>query len=105
MFRAAHTVKGDARLYDLDELCAAAEALEQLFSDARDRLVGQEQVRFDALPRALELVEEARMAIAKARAKLVEASPIGAAILDQVTVRESHLHSLRQQVMRMHMHL
>jgi two-component system chemotaxis sensor kinase CheA len=56
-------------------------------------------------PRALPLLDEARDAIALARGTLVAASPIGAAILDQVTVRETDLRALRQQVMRMHMTL
>jgi signal transduction histidine kinase len=106
MFRAAHTIKGDARLYDLDHLVAAAERfeelLQQLRKDAVDRVL---RMTPEALEAAKGLLTEASEAIVVARDKLVEASPIGAAILDQVSVRESDLRALRQQVMRLHMTL
>ena len=106
MFRAAHTIKGDAKLYDLDALGGLAERFEDLLAGLRATLAdGALTPSATELAQSKELLAEARAAIVAARDKLVEASPIGAAILDQVTVSETDLRALRQQVMRMHMTL
>jgi HPt (histidine-containing phosphotransfer) domain-containing protein len=106
MFRAAHTIKGEARLYDLDALCALAERLEDLLAQLRTSAAdGARTLAPQVLAEAKGLLGEARAAIVAARDKLVEASPIGGAILDQVTVSDTDLRALRQQVMRMHMTL
>jgi two-component system chemotaxis sensor kinase CheA len=106
MFRAAHTIKGEAKLYDLDALGGLAERFEDVLVKLRSSLrEGVLTTPPSELAEARSLLGEARAAIVAARNKLVEASPIGAAILDQVTVSESDLRALRQQVMRMHMTL
>jgi signal transduction histidine kinase len=106
MFRSAHTVKGEARLYDLHGLASAAERFEDLLTALRTQAIAEAFVpSAQELAQARDLLAEARAEIIAARDKLVEASPIGGAILDQVTVSETDLRALRQQVMRLHMTL
>jgi HPt (histidine-containing phosphotransfer) domain-containing protein len=105
-FRLAHTIKGDARLYDLDRLGQLAEQLEDQLTELRARLLSGASVsRRECAQQIVARLSDASVAVDVARAGLVDASPIGAAILDQVTVREADLRALRQQVMRMHMTL
>ncbi len=102
MFRAAHTVKGDARLYDLDALGSASEQLEELLQRLRSEALASGAVALDdQAARADLLLRDAQHAIASVRDQLVAASPIGDAILDQATVRHTDLRALRQQVTRM----
>jgi two-component system chemotaxis sensor kinase CheA len=95
LFGQIHTVKGEARAFDLSELDAAANFLEDYLALLRSRLR-----RHDLPPAGNDLailherLSSVERAIAAARTLLVEASPIGAAIVEQVTVRRSDLDRL-----------
>jgi two-component system chemotaxis sensor kinase CheA len=94
-FGHVHTLRGEARLLGLDGLSAWAEALEARLSDLRAHTLadGGEQVELGDAPlgpefeRALGLVDEAERLF-------VEASPIGRAVLEQVTVQRPDLQRL-----------
>ncbi len=92
IFRQIHTVKGEARAFDLAELDAAGTSLEDYLALLRSRLQNHE-----ASPGAadLEILRErlasVERAIGSASVLLTQASPIGAAILEQVTVRRPDL--------------
>ncbi len=91
MFRHAHTVKGEARTFALGELADAAARVEDTLSRMRrPRSLNREIPR----ERAEELrttLAEAREALAAARDRLVEASPLGEEVLDQVMVANGDL--------------
>ncbi len=96
-FGHVHTLRGEARLFGLDELAAWAEALEARLSDLRARTLADGGERVDVsdgplgqeFERALALVDEAERLF-------VEASPIGHAVLEQVTVQRPDLARLCQ---------
>jgi two-component system chemotaxis sensor kinase CheA len=94
-FGHVHTLRGEARLFGLDELCTWAEVLEARLSEQRAHTLadGGDRVELGDTPlgpefeRALALVDEAERLF-------VEASPIGHAVLEQVTVQRPDLQRL-----------
>jgi two-component system, chemotaxis family, sensor kinase CheA len=96
-FGHVHTLRGEARLFGLDELVSWAEALEARLSQLRARTLADGGERVDVsdgplgqeFERALALVDEAERLF-------VEASPIGRAVLEQVTVQRPDLAQLCQ---------
>jgi HAMP domain-containing protein/HPt (histidine-containing phosphotransfer) domain-containing protein len=96
-FGHVHTLRGEARLFGLDDLATWAETLEARLSERRARTLadGGERVDVSDAPlgqefeRALALVDEAERLF-------VEASPIGHAVLEQVTVQRPDLARLCQ---------
>jgi len=95
LFQHVHSVKGEARAFDLSLLEAKAAALEDYLAILRGRLreghaLEPEQIRRELAPRFV----EAREAVAGAREMLVQASPIGEAILKQVTVQREDVEAL-----------
>jgi len=93
LFRSAHTLKGEARAFDLSELETAAAALEQ----------DLDQLRGDARSGSLPAASASGLAphLAKVRAEVeravdvfVAASPIGRAALDQIAVQRHDVTDL-----------
>ncbi len=88
LFRHVHTLKGEARAFELAELASALEAIE-------DTLAKLQAGRSRSDGASLEAgIERARSAIDLARADFVAASPIGDAALEQITVRRSDLQAV-----------
>lgn len=94
IFRDIHTIKGEARSFDLgemsDELDVLEESLSRMRSQLRSGAVIVRSVRDDALRRII----RARELLQTGIDRFVAASPIGAAALEQVTVRRSDLEDL-----------
>jgi two-component system chemotaxis sensor kinase CheA len=95
MFRHVHTVKGEARSFDLPEVEAVASRLEEDLDGLRGRLrhdatslTGAEHATLAAH------LAELEQAIARGSEVFVAASPIGRAALEQVTVQRSDLSAL-----------
>lgn len=80
-FGHVHTVKGEARAFDLERLGDLLATVEDRIATARR---GNDPTIGHAIAEAL---AAARSELERTEARLVEASPIGAAILDQVLVR------------------
>ncbi|MFO0679472.1 MAG: HAMP domain-containing protein [Polyangiaceae bacterium] len=105
LFRRVHTMKGEARAFDLRELEAEAAAAEEILEDRRrdarqapssgTRSRSHVMVSMVAAHGALlACLERATARVAEARALFVAASPIGEAALDVVTVRRSDVRAL-----------
>lgn len=94
-FGHVHTLRGEARLFGLDELAAWAEGLEARLSDLRARTLadGGERVELGAEPLGPEF-EHALALVDEAERLFVEASPSGHAVLEQVTVQRPDLARL-----------
>jgi two-component system chemotaxis sensor kinase CheA len=95
LFRQVHTIRGEARAFDLLELESATQRLEEELDLLRDRARGPGYVRDEAVSRRLEAgIGASRQAVAQACEALAAAAPAGAAIFDQVTVPRSVLNEL-----------
>ena len=94
-FGHVHTLRGEARIFGLDELCSWAERVEERLSDARSRALAERTSRATpgGSPLGAEL-DEASALVNDAERLFVEASPIGRAVLEQVTVRRPDLTRL-----------
>ncbi len=93
-FGHVHTLRGEARVFGLDELALHLEGLESRLSELRTQaLSAKADARFaaDDLERPL---ERAQPLLDEAERLFVEASPIGRAVLEQVTVRRPDLEEL-----------
>jgi two-component system chemotaxis sensor kinase CheA len=95
LFQHAHSVKGEARAFDLALLETAAATVEDLLAILRGRLrdgklVTVEEMREELLSR----IDATLSAVSGASTMLVEASPIGEAILAQVTVQRGDVEEL-----------
>jgi two-component system, chemotaxis family, sensor kinase CheA len=94
-FGHVHTLRGEARVFGLDELALHLENLEARLSQLRTLALSQQasEVRFvaDDVERPLERVQPL---LDEAERLFVEASPIGRAVLEQVTVRRPDLEEL-----------
>jgi GAF domain-containing protein/HPt (histidine-containing phosphotransfer) domain-containing protein len=106
LFRHAHTLKSDARTFELHALESASASLETKLAELREQVAvitpsgrSMRPVSSDATTEMHRVLREglaqARAALAQARASFVEASPIGAAVLEQVTVSRTELDRLR----------
>ncbi|MCA9643754.1 MAG: Hpt domain-containing protein, partial [Myxococcales bacterium] len=99
LFRWAHTIKGEARAFDLMALEKSAAALEDELAKFRGRLREGETLTAESVRKRLEpLIVKATASVGEAERMLVEASPIGPAILDQVTVRRADLARLSELI-------
>jgi chemotaxis protein histidine kinase CheA len=96
-----HTLRGEARIFGLDELASALTKLESDLAElrARAQAEGASQLKLanDAIRTAL---VEAREFVDEAERLFVEASPIGRAVLEQVTVRRQDLAQLCELAVR-----
>lgn len=95
LFRYAHTVKGDARAFELPELERECHHVEECLNTLRAECTSMGHAVLT--PHVADVRE--RLGIAKtflnsARDQLIEASPVGAAILGQTTVQRDDIQSL-----------
>jgi two-component system, chemotaxis family, sensor kinase CheA len=93
-FRHAHTLKGEARVFDIETLEQASRELEELLCGLRDEARGGTARAGARLAQLNALVAAARTALAQAQELFVRASPIGEAILDQMAVRRTDVQAL-----------
>jgi signal transduction histidine kinase len=84
-------VKGEALAYELESAAAEVHAVEDVLDQVGRGRSGDWDESVKAVAAA---VERARVALEEARALMVRASPLGAAVLDQVSVRRSELDAL-----------
>ena len=95
LFRHGHTIKGEARTFELLDLRDAAERLEDSLASARATLARGEQPPAARLHAELKTaLGEMRSSYDRTRGRFVQASPLGEAILDQTTVSRSDLQAL-----------
>jgi len=94
LFRHAHTLKSEARVFDIEPLEHACAQLEELLADLRTEARAGKSGAGARLPRMRELLGAARLALDEAQELFVRASPIGEAILDQMAVRRSDVQAL-----------
>jgi two-component system chemotaxis sensor kinase CheA len=99
MFRHVHTVKGEARAFDLPglEQCAHAfeDDLDAIRAAARD---GGYPIDADLHARLRAKLADALVALGRSRDLFAAASPVGSAVFDQITVRQTDLDALVSEV-------
>ncbi|MCA9575695.1 MAG: HAMP domain-containing protein [Polyangiales bacterium] len=93
VFRTMHTLRAEARCFDLETVGRNAQSIETRLNDLRSAKSGVE-IPVDEMR---ERLRELRDALTQAELLFVAQSPVGEAILDQITVRRSDL----QQVMEL----
>jgi HPt (histidine-containing phosphotransfer) domain-containing protein len=103
LFRQVHTIRGEARAFDLVELEGAAQSLEDALDSVRNAAlertagasgaVGRGQDRTGGLEAGVRLL---RGALERGCEMLVAASPAGASVFDQATVVRSALRELTE---------
>ncbi len=91
-FQHVHTVRGEARTFQLTELSDVCCAIEEKLSPLRARVAGETIVTAPA--NIKEDLKQASALLEEARKRLIEMSPVGEAVVDQVTVRKSHVAML-----------
>lgn len=101
IFRQVHTIKGEAGAFDLGALAGAAGAIEERLAELCG--LAREGARVSLFAHDLRselrvLLDAAEEAIDDARRLFIAASPVGAAVLDQVTVSRSALLKLRELI-------
>jgi two-component system chemotaxis sensor kinase CheA len=101
VFHHVHTVRGEARAYELTDLVTACGRAEECLTLLRAESIDDAAPR-GSVPAHDEVVaalaghlEAAVRAVDHGRELLVEASPIGRAVLDQMTVRRSDVAKIR----------
>jgi chemotaxis protein histidine kinase CheA len=101
IFQHVHTIKSEARAFDLRALADAASQIEDRLAEVCG--LAREGARISLYEQDLRIelrdrLKAAEAAVANARTLFVEASPIGAAVLDQVTVSRSALLELSELI-------
>ncbi|HLM75339.1 MAG TPA: Hpt domain-containing protein, partial [Polyangiaceae bacterium] len=101
IFRLVHTIKGEAGAFDLGSLADAAAAIEERLAELSG--LAKEGARVSLFAHDLrselrERLDAAEGAVEDARQLFIAASPVGAAVLDQVTVSRSALLKLRELI-------
>lgn len=96
MFRHVHTMKGEARAFDLLELEAALEVLEETLATLRRNAaaLADRETREDACSAIRAGLLKAESAIDRARSDFVTVSPVGSAALEMASVRRSDLEAV-----------
>lgn len=96
IFRHVHTMKGEARAFDLLELEAAFEVLEDTLAALRrnGEALAERDVADDAASALRAGLFRAEAAVDRARQDFVAASPIGNAALEQASVQRSDLDAV-----------
>ncbi len=95
LFRAVHTVRGEARAFDMSRLEREAEALEERLDELRADARGDGYAADEALRTELvSAVGAIRATLYEERDRFAEASPIGRAIFGQTTVQMEDLAAL-----------
>ena len=97
LFRHVHTVKGEARAFDLRELESECQKLEEELDELRSLARGDGFATTGSVHGALtSRLTRAQEAIEKGCDVFVAASPIGRAALDQVTVQRTDIQELEE---------
>lgn len=96
MFRHAHTIKGEARTFGLAELETAAAKLEDTLSRCHKPRSLARGVPAARRPELLGDLETTKAALDASRRRLVEASPLGEEVLEQITVSSRDLAHVQQ---------
>jgi len=97
LFRHVHTIKGEARAFDLRELEGETAKLEEELDELRALARGEGFVTTGSVHGALlSRLQRAMQAIDKGAEVFVEASPIGRAALDQLTVQRPDVQTLQR---------
>ena len=95
LFRHAHTIKGEARTFDLVDLQRSATRLEDQLGRLRRWLDEERPINWEGmLSETLMMLGAVKQAFEGTRDLLVQASPMGTAILEQTTVFQSDLDEL-----------
>ena len=95
LFRHAHTVRGEARAFDLTELEDATERLEADLDELRAAARGAGYILTGSCVGRLKAgIEDVRQALELSCDLLSQASPVGRLIFDQTTVQRSTLREL-----------
>ena len=95
LFREVHTIRGEARAFDLRELEAAAKGLESRFEQVRAQATATGYVLSAAVREELaRALGEAHDALERGCDLFVAACPSGRAVFDQITVPRSDLLAL-----------
>lgn len=96
LFRHVHTMKGEARAFDLRELEFAFERVEQTLAALRKNAaaLGDREVAADAASAIRAGLFDVEKSVERTRADFVAASPIGRAALVQTTVHRADLESV-----------
>jgi two-component system, chemotaxis family, sensor kinase CheA len=95
LFRAAHTIRGEARAFDMRDLERDTERLEEVLDELRSTARGDGLALTDALRDELARgFETATVTLNRERDLFAEASPIGSAVFRQVTVQKDDLAAI-----------
>jgi two-component system chemotaxis sensor kinase CheA len=95
LFRDAHTVRGEARAFDMVELEEATKRLEADLDELRGAARGPGYVLSGSWSGRLKAgIDRVRQALELSCELLTQASPLGSLIFDQITVRRSTLREL-----------
>lgn len=95
LFHHVHTIKGEAKAFDLGDLASIAERIEDRLSELRDQARGEGYTSSGSVHAELASdLLQARRAIKESAEVFVAASPIGRAALDQVTVSRSDVRAM-----------
>jgi hypothetical protein len=106
LFRYAHTVKGDARAFELMELERDCHHVEEILNGLRAACKEHGEAQLDPLVEEVTgHLERANAHLVEAREQLIEASPVGAAVLGQTTVQRNDIQELVAIVERVAPHL
>jgi two-component system, chemotaxis family, sensor kinase CheA len=95
LFRHAHTIRGEARAFDLIELEEATKRLEADLDELRSAARGAGHILTGScIARLRTGIERVRQALELSCELLIQASPVGNLIFDQATVQKSTLREL-----------
>jgi two-component system, chemotaxis family, sensor kinase CheA len=95
IFRHVHTIKGEARAFDLSELEGCASRLENEFDSIRAAARDDgHPVDADLHVRLHGLLDDAIVALDRGCELFAAASPVGKIVFDQITVRQTDLDAL-----------
>jgi len=99
LFQHAHTVKGEAKAFELADLEDICHELEEKLDDLRAPAAERGQVSTEEYFEAIASgIAGAREEIAKVRRRFIDASPLGEAVLKQVTVSRDDIGALEEEV-------
>ena len=99
LFQHAHTVKGEAKAFELADLEEVCHDLEERLTDLREP--ANEKGNTSTEPVFEDIVggiAKARAEIAKVRQQFIDQSPIGALVLEQITVNRGDVEALEAAV-------
>jgi two-component system chemotaxis sensor kinase CheA len=95
LFRAAHTVRSEARAFDMRELEKHLERVEEELDELRSNARGEGHPLTDVLyAKCVEGFRTALATLARERDLFAEASPVGKAIFNQATVQRHDLRAV-----------